>query len=371
MTFDFTNCFFDITIDNKPVGRVLMKLYNDIVPKTTANFAALCTGEKSTEIETLHFKSSIFHRVIKGFMIQGGDFTNGNGTGGKSIYGEKFEDENFEKKHDKPFLLSMANAGKGTNGSQFFITTGPQPHLDDKHVVFGEVVKGKNIVRKIENLKTMAEDKPQVQVMIADCGVIKEGEPDGCDQFVDASDPLADYPEDDDNYPFTAENAYTAASELKVLGNTAFKSSNYTAALEKYEKSLRYLHECEDEKFDDKSNTEFKTKVLLLKVSLFLNSALMMVKLQNGEGTISKASSAISILESNPDLSQKDLGKSHYRKAQGLLLLKQFEEALRTLQIAHQLEPKDGAILKDMNTCQHQIIQSQKKEKETYMKMFK
>merc|ERR1712176_250276 len=120
----------------------------------------------------LHYKGSTFHRVIKDFMIQGGDFTNGDGTGGESIYGEKFADENFKIKHTKGGLLSMANAGPGTNGSQFFLTSRETPHLDEKHVVFGEVVEGMDVVRKIEDVSKNSNDKPDVDVIIEDCGLM-------------------------------------------------------------------------------------------------------------------------------------------------------------------------------------------------------
>jgi len=162
--------FFDVKADNKDLGRVVMELRPDVVPKTAENFRQLCTGEAG-----FGYKTTTFHRIIPGFMCQGGDMTHGDGRGGKSIYGNKFKDENFKLKHTGPGTLSMANAGPHTNGSQFFICTAVTSWLDGAHVVFGKVVEGMEVVKKMEALGSNS-GRTRAKVWISDCGELTQEE---------------------------------------------------------------------------------------------------------------------------------------------------------------------------------------------------
>ncbi|KAG7286381.1 cytochrome P450 monooxygenase 41 [Staphylotrichum longicolle] len=360
--------FFDITIGGKPAGRIIFELYNDVVPKTAENFRALCTGEKGVGKagKPLHFKGSGFHRVIKQFMIQGGDFTAGNGTGGESIYGAKFADENFDLKHDRPFLLSMANAGPGTNGSQFFVTTVPTPHLDGKHVVFGEVLSGKSVVRQIENLRTQS-DKPVKDAVIADCGELSPSEAIGADtKAPDAyGDEYEDFPEDQ----ITGDEILSASQILKIaagckdFGNKAFKNGDLSVALDKYQKGLRYLNE---EPELDKEPADTKEQLDALRVSLNSNAALMNLKLGAWDETVRAADSALAVAS----ISDKDKAKALYRRGFALVRLKDEDTALESLEQAKKLAPEDAAINAELAAVKKAAAARLAKEKATYKKFF-
>ncbi|KAJ5930371.1 hypothetical protein N7466_005864 [Penicillium verhagenii] len=366
--------FFDIQIGETPAGRVAFELFNDVVPKTADNFRALCTGEKGIgqQGKPLTYKGprkgSIFHRVIKQFMIQGGDFTAFNGTGGESIYGEKFPDENFDLKHDRPFLLSMANSGPGTNGSQFFVTTVPTPHLDDKHVVFGEVINGKSIVRKIENMSTTS-DKPKFDVKIVDCGELKGAEYENANKRVqDATgDPYEDFPEDHQGEELTAPLAFKIASDIKGFGNAAFKSGDLNLGIEKYQKGLRYLNEFPEPSENDPK--ELAEQMKSLRFTLHSNSSLLAGKAHHYRDAKTWAGYALQIADA-ANVKDADKAKVHYRRAVALIGQREEDLALKDLQEALKFAPGDAAITNEINKVKKAVKNREAQDKKAAQKFF-
>lgn len=301
-------------------------------------------------------------------MIQGGDFTAFNGTGGESIYGEKFPDENFDLKHDRPFLLSMANSGPGTNGSQFFVTTVPTPHLDNKHVVFGEVLNGKSLIRKIENMPTQS-DKPKTDVTVVDCGELFGDDWANADKRVqDATgDPYEDFPDDHQGEDLTAPLAFKIASDLKGFGNTAFKKGELNLGLEKYQKGLRYLNEFPEPA--DSDPKELGEQMKSLRFTLHSNSSLLANKLQQYEQAQNWASYALQVAEA-AKAKDADLAKVYFRRALARQGLKEEGEALKDLQEATKLAPTDAGITNEIAKVKKAIKDRDAKDKAAARKFF-
>lgn len=354
--------YLDIAINQREVGRVVLELYNDVAPKTAENFRQLCTGEAGIGKagKPLHFQGSIFHRVIPGFMIQGGDFTNFNGTGGESIYGEKFADETFDLKHTEPGLLSMANAGPDTNGSQFFVTTVPTPHLDGKHVVFGKVFRGMGLVREIEGQERDSQDKPLV-----DCTIIKCGELPA-DYEVDArkEGEWPGYPEDF----IIAEGANEATSKveaaeaIRLAGNALFAAGDYEGASSKYSQSLRYLN---TEHFDDPAQAIAEPlwdRIRACETACLLNRAACSLKLGKARDAIADCTMVLQGDKSN--------AKALYRRAQGYAAVKDNEAAISDLQAAKEVAPTDKGIAVELAKVQKAMKAQRLKEQATYARMF-
>ncbi|KAN0136875.1 cyclophilin-like domain containing protein [Lactarius tabidus] len=363
--------YFDISIAGQPAGRVVFQLYNDLVPKTADNFRALCTGEKGVgdSGKPLWYKGSGFHRVIKKFMIQGGDFTAGNGTGGESIYGEKFEDEAFPLKHTKPFLLSMANAGPNTNGSQFFVTCTPTPHLDGKHVIFGEVIRGKSLVRRIENHPASSGDVPTEPITITDCGELSPTDPSLSESVVPADgDPYEDYPDDDTHDTQNPAVALEAARVLRELGATRWKAGATEDAYAKWQKALRYLDVHAVMRAG--APAEFADEFAALRVPLLLNSALAALKAPGGTAGAGTALDATKSALRLPNLSDSDRAKALYRQGLAQVTLKEDEEAEKVLVEALSIAKDDKAISGELERLRQRKKAARDKEKAVYKRMF-
>ncbi|ONK74206.1 uncharacterized protein A4U43_C03F3890 [Asparagus officinalis] len=352
----------DISIGGEMEGRIVIELFADVTPKTAENFRALCTGEKGIGACTgvpLHFKGSRFHRVIKGFMLQGGDISAGDGTGGESIYGSKFEDENFEIKHEKKGMLSMANSGPDSNGSQFFITTTRTPHLDGKHVVFGKVLKGMGVVRSIEHTPVGDGDCPSVDVIIAECGELPEGSDDGVVNFFKDGDMIPDWPGDLEVKPKDVAWWMNAADSAKAFGNTCFMKQDYKMALRKYRKALRYLDICWDQEEIDEEKSSLLRKT---KSVIFTNSSVCKLKLGDFKGALLDAEFA---------LRERDgYGKAYFRQGQAQIALNNVDAAVESFKKALELEPNDGKIKEELAAAKKKIADRRDRERKAYAKMF-
>lgn len=373
--------YFDITIGGKPKGRIVFSLYADLVPKTAENFRALCTGEKGVgnSGKPLHYAGSGFHRVIKRFMCQGGDFTAGNGTGGESIYGERFEDEDFTMKHSKPFLLSMANAGKDTNGSQFFITTVPTPHLDNKHVVFGEVIKGKSVVRAIENHPTDGKDVPTVPIVISASGVLSPD--DLCLVNAGASD--GDIWEDEavddetgaDQDPKLARDI---AEKIKQIGigyftgkkagdGTIIEAPQPDLALQKFQKAQKYLqlftHADLPEDYPDSNGYR------VAYAKMMLTTAQAALRVQPPDAAIVLDNTNQVIEEYLDFLEPKFQAMAYYRRALAHNLRGDHDLALNDLAEANKIFPDPGT-QNEITRIKAHVREMEEKEKRRYRKMF-
>ncbi|KAK1560869.1 hypothetical protein Q3G72_031823 [Acer saccharum] len=340
-------CFFDISIGGELEGRVVIELFDDVVPRTAENFRALCTGEKGIGPISgvpLHYKGNRFHRVIKGFMIQGGDFTAGDGTGGESIYGLKFEDENFELKHERKGMLSMANVGPDTNASQFFITTTRTSHLDGKHVVFGKVVKGMGVIRSVEHVTTVENDLPTVDIVIMDCGEIPQGADDGTSNFFNDGDIYPDWPTDLDKSPEELSWWMEVVDSIKAFGNEHYKKQDYKMALRKYRKGLRYLDICWEKDGIDEGRSSSLRKT---KSQIFTNSAACKLKLGDLKGALLDTDFALRDGDNNV--------KALFRQGQAYMALNDIDAAVESFDKAVKLEPNDGGIKKELAAAKKKV----------------
>ncbi|KAF8377506.1 hypothetical protein HHK36_030888 [Tetracentron sinense] len=344
-------CFLDITIGGELEGRIVIELYRDLVPKTAENFRALCTGEKGIGPNTgvpLHYKfvngsstlisqGVCFHRIIKGFMIQGGDISAGNGTGGESIYGLKFEDENFELKHERKGMLSMANSGPNTNGSQFFITTTRTSNLDGKHVVFGKVIKGMGVVRSVEHVIIGDGDSPTLDVLIDDCGEIPEGADDGISNFFKDGDTYPDWPADLDEKPNEISWWMNAVDSAKTFGNEHYKKQDYKTALRKYRKALRYLDVCwEKDEIDEGKPFSFSKEEFIFEEDKVTDIHKQFCLSTSGDlkGALLDTDFAMRDGEDNV--------KALFRQGQAYMALNDIDAAVESFKKASELEPNDG-----------------------------
>jgi len=373
--------FLDIHIGDEFAGRLIIELFANVVPKTCENFLQLCRGEgrrvnldskKQGDKEArLSYKGTIFHRVINRFMLQGGDFDNFDGTGGESIYGSVFPDENFLLKHEVAGQLSMANAGPDTNGSQFFITTIAVPHLDNKHVVFGEVRKGLGIITDIEAMDTDQNDKPLVPVSIKNCGEIVTGDDLGIAEKDGTPDVYPHHPEDLDIDWYLQANfgkILSILKDIKESGNIYYRKGDQKRAAVKYKKCCKYIAMLRDTV--SSTDEEEEIKVREVEVPCVLNIAAVKIRYEEYDEAIYECNKVLEIkgeLEYAPDW----VCKARYRRGQAQAGKRNFKAAISDLNHVLKLQPKDKGVRDQIASLQKAMEEYRVIEKDMYGKMFR
>lgn len=386
--------FLDISIDGRKIGRVVCELFEDEAPKAANNFYHLCIADKPfKDGRDLTLKGNYFHRVIKNFMIQGGDIINCSGDfsksdeagrGGCSIYatedelaapkGESdigsygnFEDQNLGE-FSRPFLLAMANSGTpNTNGSQFFITTFPAPHLNGKHTIFGQVIHGKSVIRTAERCKIDSDGFPELCIRIEDCGEWDEQK--GLPLYNASNDQIGgdvfeEYPDDNegiDSEDFNA--AYNAANTIKESGTLLFKKKDFQNAYFKYIKSLRYVNEYIPDVDVDKDNN---SKFTSLKAKLYLNLSLVLFKMQKNEESIEYATYLLE-MENVPDMDQ---AKAYYRRGNSYLAKNNIEKALHDFEKCLEKNQNDASVSQKVEYVRDILEKKKERTKQSLSKFF-
>jgi len=359
--------YFDISVGDEYLGRLVIELFASVVPKTCENFRQLCLGEGDGK---LSYKGSIFHRIINRFMLQGGDFENSNGTGGESIYGKTFEDENFLLKHELAGQLSMANAGPDTNGSQFFISTVACPHLDNKHVVFGLVKKGLGIITDIEAMETDSNDKPTLDVKIRDCGEIKAGEPLGICEDDGTPDVHPHHPEDLDIDWFLQTNfekILDILKDIKESGNIFYRKGDHKMATLKYKKCCKYITMLRDTV--GSTDDEEEKRVREVEVPCVLNIAAVKLRFAEYGDAIYECNKVLSIKE-ELDYAPEWVCKAMYRRGQAQAGKRNFNAAIKDLSAVIKLQPGDQGVKKEILQLKKAMEEYRQVEKKMYGKMF-
>lgn len=358
--------FLDIAINDDKIGRVAIELFQNKVPKTAENFRALCTGEKGLGVsgKPLHYKGTIFHKIVPHLMVLGGDIVNFNGTDGESIYGPRFGDENLERRHDVEGLLSTVNEGKpNTNSSQFVITLSCCPQLNGTNVVFGKVLKGLGTIQELSHV-ALVDDRPVDKVSICDCGELSKCDSDwGLEECDGTEDVYTPHPEDWDYSTQTKKlnHAFVAGvvNKIKTVGNVYYAGKNYNRAERKYLKALRYYDWMM--KVDDETSN--KEELEDLKIAMLLNLAA--VKLHQ-----SKFRQALNYCDEVLGMDRHN-SKALFRRAQAHIGMNEYQLGLADLEVANEESPNNKDIQKEIERVKTKMKSYFLRERETCKRMFK